>query len=149
MIRRPSLHSLQLSFLVSCSVSFRNSSLLDFVIFVSWIKNLKVMILHLVYASLHNFFFNNIKSEISQDPITLIFHCRYYLLVSLIWFALTEKFAKQMFFLNLTNSRTIKTMFSIFDNGENPIVITTPEGYVLFFNKSFVKFSNGMPDNIK
>jgi len=54
-----------------------------------------------------------------------------------------------MFFLNLTNSRTIKTMISIVDNGDKPIVITTPEGYVLFFNKSFLKMLNVLPDNIK
>ena len=104
----------------------------------SWIEYVKVIVLHLVYASLNNYYFNNITSEISQDPATLVLYCRYFIFVSLIWFALIEKTMKEKFVLNLTNSRTSKSMLSIFDNAENAIVIITLEGYVLFYNKNFL-----------
>jgi hypothetical protein len=74
--------------------------------------------LHLAYASLHNCYFNSISSEISQDPVTLVLYCRYSIIVSLIWFASIEKNMKEKFVLNLTNSRTSKSMLSIFDNAE-------------------------------
>lgn len=39
-------------------------------------------------------------------------------------------------------------MLGAFDNCDKPIVVTTPEGYVLFFNKSFEKIFNDQPEKI-
>ena len=91
---------------------------LDTIILTSWIEFVKIISLHLVYASLHNYYFNSVNSVISQDPVTLVFYCRYSIIVSLIWFAFIEKSMKEKFVLNLTNSRTSKSMLSIFDNAE-------------------------------
>ena len=86
---------------------------LDRVVLTNWISFLKVSLAHLTFLSAYHWL--QFQSEISQDPFTLIFDCRYVLFMNVCWFALTEKILKENFVLNMTNARSGKLLLLMLD----------------------------------
>ena len=115
------------------------SNFLDRVVLTSWISFLKACLGHLTFLSAYHWL--QYTSDIPQDPFTLIYDCRYVILMNICWFALTEKTLKENFILNLTNARSGKLLLLLLDQQESAVAIATEQGNLLFFNEPFIKIA--------